>query len=201
MGWVRRYVRESKRPHRSSICQGDFSFDTESLAYIRGETAETNRSHRCDRGQIHTQSVTAIRTYDGVKSRWTALQASGLYERRAYPTEVYRNSPDGEWPATREAKRGPLVRRGLVRFLCIRVSRLKWRWMTVYSSQEIGAIRIFALPAATWSRCAVWTMGAFSLRLAAHCRGTIATSITATQLLLIAAKVKRWTEKSFQLVL
>jgi hypothetical protein len=31
-------------------------------------------------------------TYDGVEGRWKALQASGLYERRAYLTEVYRNA-------------------------------------------------------------------------------------------------------------
>jgi ATP-dependent exoDNAse (exonuclease V) alpha subunit len=31
-------------------------------------------------------------TYDGAEGRWKALQASGLYERRAYLTEVYRNA-------------------------------------------------------------------------------------------------------------
>jgi conjugative relaxase-like TrwC/TraI family protein len=42
--------------------------------------------------QIHTHSVAANLTYDGVEGRWKALQASGLYERRAYLTEVYRNA-------------------------------------------------------------------------------------------------------------
>ncbi len=42
--------------------------------------------------QLHTHSVTANLTYDGVEGRWKALQASGLYERRAYLTEVYRNA-------------------------------------------------------------------------------------------------------------
>ena len=36
--------------------------------------------------------MTANLTYDGVVGRWKALQASDLYERRAYLTEVYRNT-------------------------------------------------------------------------------------------------------------
>lgn len=42
--------------------------------------------------QLHTHAVAANLTYDGVEGRWKALQASGLYERRAYFTEVYRNA-------------------------------------------------------------------------------------------------------------
>lgn len=42
--------------------------------------------------QLHTHAVTANLTYDGAEGRWKALQASGLYERRAYLTEVYRNA-------------------------------------------------------------------------------------------------------------
>lgn len=42
--------------------------------------------------QLHTHAVTANLTYDGVEGRWKALQASGLYERRAYLTEVYKNA-------------------------------------------------------------------------------------------------------------
>jgi len=34
--------------------------------------------------QLHTHAVAANLTYDGVEGRWKALQASGLYERRAY---------------------------------------------------------------------------------------------------------------------
>jgi len=41
--------------------------------------------------QLHTHAVAANLTYDGVEGRWKAMQASGLYERRAYLTEVYRN--------------------------------------------------------------------------------------------------------------
>src|SRR5579863_3911583 len=42
--------------------------------------------------QLHTHAVAANLTYDGVEGRWKALQASGLYERRAYLTGVYRNA-------------------------------------------------------------------------------------------------------------
>jgi conjugative relaxase-like TrwC/TraI family protein len=42
--------------------------------------------------QLHTHAVATNLTYDGIEGRWKALQASGIYERRAYLTEVYRNS-------------------------------------------------------------------------------------------------------------
>ena len=42
--------------------------------------------------QLHTHAVAANLTYDGTEGRWKALQASGLYERRSYLTEVYRNT-------------------------------------------------------------------------------------------------------------
>ena len=46
--------------------------------------------------QLHTHAVAANLTYDSAEGRWKALQASGLYERRAYLTEVYRNALAGE---------------------------------------------------------------------------------------------------------
>jgi len=42
--------------------------------------------------QLHTHAVAANLTFDGVEAKWKALQASGIYERRAYLTEVYRNT-------------------------------------------------------------------------------------------------------------
>jgi conjugative relaxase-like TrwC/TraI family protein len=42
--------------------------------------------------QIHTHAVAANLTYDGTEGRWKALQAYGIYERRAYLSEVYRNA-------------------------------------------------------------------------------------------------------------
>ncbi len=41
--------------------------------------------------QLHTHAVAANLTYDGAEGCWKALQASGIYEQRAYLTEVYRN--------------------------------------------------------------------------------------------------------------
>lgn len=41
--------------------------------------------------QLHTHAVAANLSYDGTEGRWKALQVSGIYERRAYLTEVYRN--------------------------------------------------------------------------------------------------------------
>jgi len=41
--------------------------------------------------QLHTHAVAANLSYDGTEARWKALQASGIYERSAYLTEVYRN--------------------------------------------------------------------------------------------------------------
>jgi conjugative relaxase-like TrwC/TraI family protein len=42
--------------------------------------------------QLHTHAVAANLTFDGGEGRWKALQASDIYERRAYLSEVYRNS-------------------------------------------------------------------------------------------------------------
>jgi conjugative relaxase-like TrwC/TraI family protein len=42
--------------------------------------------------QLHTHAVAANLTYDGTEGRWKALQASGIYQRRAYLTEVYRHA-------------------------------------------------------------------------------------------------------------
>jgi conjugative relaxase-like TrwC/TraI family protein len=42
--------------------------------------------------QIHTHAVAGNMTWDGTEGRWKALQASDIYERRAYLSEVYRNA-------------------------------------------------------------------------------------------------------------
>jgi conjugative relaxase-like TrwC/TraI family protein len=41
--------------------------------------------------QLHHHCVAANMTFDAVENRWKALQATGIYERRAYLSEVYRN--------------------------------------------------------------------------------------------------------------
>ena len=40
----------------------------------------------------YTHAVAANLSFDGAEGRWKALQASDIYERRAYLTEVYRNA-------------------------------------------------------------------------------------------------------------
>jgi len=42
--------------------------------------------------QLHTHAVADNLTYDGAEGRWKALQASDIYDQRAYMTEVYRNA-------------------------------------------------------------------------------------------------------------
>jgi conjugative relaxase-like TrwC/TraI family protein len=42
--------------------------------------------------QLHTHAIAANLTYDGTEGRWKALQASEIYQRRAYLSEVYRNA-------------------------------------------------------------------------------------------------------------
>ena len=42
--------------------------------------------------QLHTHAVAANLTFDGTEGRWKALQASEIYERRAYLSEGYRNA-------------------------------------------------------------------------------------------------------------
>src|ERR1700688_2603954 len=42
--------------------------------------------------QLHTHAVAANLTFDGTEGRWKPLQASDIYERRAYLSEVYRNA-------------------------------------------------------------------------------------------------------------
>ena len=42
--------------------------------------------------QLHTHAVATNLTFDPAEGRWKALQASGIYKRRAYLTEVYRNA-------------------------------------------------------------------------------------------------------------
>ncbi len=42
--------------------------------------------------QLHTHVVAANLTFNGEEGRWKALQAFGIYELRAFLTEVYRNA-------------------------------------------------------------------------------------------------------------
>src|SRR6202023_1356870 len=46
--------------------------------------------------QLHSHAVAANLTYDGAEGRWKGLQASVIYEQRAYLTDVYRNALPSE---------------------------------------------------------------------------------------------------------
>jgi len=63
--------------------------------------------------QLHTHAVAGNLTYDGTEGRWKALQASDIYQRRAYLSEVYRNALAREVRSlgmTRNTQLGALVR-------------------------------------------------------------------------------------------
>jgi conjugative relaxase-like TrwC/TraI family protein len=91
--------------HDKAVLQALTEAENYAGARVRLDGADENRTtanwiiatYRHDTGreldpQLHTHAVAANLTYDGVEGRWKALQASGLYERRAYLTEVYRNA-------------------------------------------------------------------------------------------------------------
>jgi conjugative relaxase-like TrwC/TraI family protein len=91
--------------HEKAVAETLHELEAYSGSRIRQRGANTDRStsnmviaiYRHDAGreldpQLHTHAVAANLTYDGTEGRWKALQASGIYERRAYLTEVYRNA-------------------------------------------------------------------------------------------------------------
>ena len=90
--------------HQTAVREALNELETYASARIRQRGANANRAtenlvmavyhHDSSREldpQIHTHAVAANLTFDGVEGRWKALQASDIYERRAYLTEVYRN--------------------------------------------------------------------------------------------------------------
>jgi conjugative relaxase-like TrwC/TraI family protein len=91
--------------HQNAINEALHELETHAAARVRRDGAQYDRTtgnlviavyqHDASREldpQLHTHAVAANLTYDGKEGRWKALQASGIYERRAYLTEVYRNS-------------------------------------------------------------------------------------------------------------
>src|SRR5580698_11524975 len=91
--------------HRDAVAEALKEIETCAASRVRQGGANENRAtgnlvlavyhHDTSREldpQLHTHAVTANLTYDGMEGRWKALQASGLYERCAYLTEVYRNA-------------------------------------------------------------------------------------------------------------
>jgi conjugative relaxase-like TrwC/TraI family protein len=91
--------------HRKAITEALAELETFAGARVRQNGANQDRltgnlvaavyHHDTSREldpQLHSHAVAANLTYDGVEARWKALQASDIYQRRAYLTEVYRNA-------------------------------------------------------------------------------------------------------------
>jgi conjugative relaxase-like TrwC/TraI family protein len=93
------------KAHRKAVSDALHELETVAATRVRQNGAQNDRTtsnlvmavygHDTSREldpQLHTHAVAANLTYDGAEGRWKALQASGIYERRAYLTEVYRNA-------------------------------------------------------------------------------------------------------------
>jgi len=93
------------KAHEEAVAEALQELEAHAAARVRQEGANVDRTtgnlavaaylHDVSREmdpQLHTHAVAANLTYDGAEGRWKALQASGIYARRAYLTEVYRNS-------------------------------------------------------------------------------------------------------------
>jgi conjugative relaxase-like TrwC/TraI family protein len=91
--------------HRTAVAETLEEAETYAASRVRQAGANENRPtanlalavyhHDASREldpQLHTHAVAANLTYDGTEGRWKALQASEIYERRAYLSEVYRNA-------------------------------------------------------------------------------------------------------------
>jgi conjugative relaxase-like TrwC/TraI family protein len=91
--------------HENAVAEALKELELHAATRVRQDGANTDRAtgnlalavyhHDISREldpQLHSHAVAANLTFDGTEGRWKALQASGIYERRAYLTEVYRNS-------------------------------------------------------------------------------------------------------------
>jgi conjugative relaxase-like TrwC/TraI family protein len=91
--------------HQTAVAEALQEMETHAATRVRRAGANENRTtgnmvlavyhHDTSREldpQLHTHAVAANLSYDSTEGRWKALQASGIYERRAYLTEVYRNA-------------------------------------------------------------------------------------------------------------
>ena len=91
--------------HRNAVREALNEMETKAATRIRQGNANGDRTtgnlivavyhHDASREldpQLHTHAVAANMTFDGTEGRWKALQASTIYEQRAYLTEVYRNA-------------------------------------------------------------------------------------------------------------
>jgi conjugative relaxase-like TrwC/TraI family protein len=91
--------------HRIAVAEALVELETHAATRVRQNGANEDRTtgnvalavyhHDTSREldpQLHTHAVAANLTYDDVEGRWKALQASDIYDRRAYLSEVYRNA-------------------------------------------------------------------------------------------------------------
>lgn len=91
--------------HRTAVEEAIREIERHAATRVRQDHANENRTtgnlvlavyhHDASREldpQLHTHAVAVNLTYDGVEGRWKALQATAIYERRAYLTEIYRNA-------------------------------------------------------------------------------------------------------------
>jgi conjugative relaxase-like TrwC/TraI family protein len=93
------------KAHRNAVSEALNEMEAKAASRIRQGHANRDRTtgnlvvavyhHDASREldpQLHTHAVAANMTFDGREGRWKALQASTIYEQRAYLTEVYRNA-------------------------------------------------------------------------------------------------------------
>lgn len=91
--------------HQRAVAEALHELELNAAARIRKKGANQDRTtgnlvvavyhHDTSREldpQLHTHAVASNLTYDRVERCWKALQASGIYERRSFLTEVYRNA-------------------------------------------------------------------------------------------------------------
>lgn len=91
--------------HRKAVDEALKELEVQAASRVRKDGANDDRTtgnlvlavyhHDTSREldpQLHTHAVAANLTYDGTEGSWKALQASDIYEQRAYLTEVYRNA-------------------------------------------------------------------------------------------------------------
>jgi conjugative relaxase-like TrwC/TraI family protein len=90
--------------HQKAVAEALHELESVAAARVRRSGANSDRTtgnlaiavyhHDTSREldpQLHTHAVAANVAYDGTESCWKALQATGIYKRRAYLTEVYRS--------------------------------------------------------------------------------------------------------------
>jgi len=92
------------KAHQNAVAEALIELESHSATRVRKADANHDRTtanivlavyhHDASREldpQIHTHAVAANLTFDDVETCWKALQTMGIYDRRAYLTEVYRN--------------------------------------------------------------------------------------------------------------